>query len=123
MASTRQKGKYQVKRTKEWLKGLGYEVEDAEVSSSKLVGNRWVFRTKDLWGADLVARNRSHIIFIQVKGNKGHMKHGERQLSVDSNWPVDNLVVQRWVVHWPRYRKSAEGPEVRIVIDSVDKAG
>lgn len=115
MASTRAKGKYQVRRTKEWLKGLGYEVEDCETSKSMLIGGRWMHRTKDLWGADLVARNRSHLVFIQVKGNKGHMKYGERQLSVDSNWPGDSSIVERWVVHWPRYRKTTEGPEVRVV--------
>jgi Holliday junction resolvase-like predicted endonuclease len=115
MASTRAKGKYQLKRTREWLKSLGYEVETCEVSYSRLVGGRWMFRTKDLWGADLIARNHNNLIFIQVKGNKGHMKHGERQLSVDSNWPDNDTVVQRWVVHWPKYRQTTAGPEIRIV--------
>ena len=71
-----------------------------------------MFMKKDLWGGDLVARNRDELIWVQVKSNKGDIGRGIKQLSEDDNWP-DN--VKRWVVCWePRVRE----PEiVEVVMD------
>ena len=71
-----------------------------------------LFQKKDLWGADLVARNREELIWVQVKSNKGDIGRGIKQLSEDENWP-DSDVVKRWVICWePRVRE----PEIVEVI-------
>lgn len=111
------KGNYYRKRTKDWLESEGYTVEIAEVAQRVYRRNKdtgeldVLYLKRDLWGADLVARNADHLIFIQVKSNPGDITRGIRQLS-RGPWPP---FVGRWVVYWPPRRRLREGPEVEVV--------
>lgn len=70
-----------------------------------------LFSKKDLWGGDLVARDKEEMIWIQVKSNKCDIATGIKQLSEDDEWPE---FVKRWVVYWePRTRE----PEIIEVIE------
>lgn len=72
-----------------------------------------LFCKKDLWGGDLVARNKEELIWVQVKSNKGDIATGIKQLSEDSDWPES---VKRWVVIWePR----ARDPEIIEVVEEI----
>ena len=111
------KGRYYLLKTRDWFKDKGYEVEIIEKTQRIVTkddrGKQFVmFMKKDLWGGDLVARNRDELIWVQVKSNKGDIGRGIKQLSEDDNWP-DN--VKRLVVCWePRVRE----PEiVEVVMD------
>ena len=111
------KGRYYLLKTRDYLKNLGYEVDIVEKTQRIVTkddkGKQFVlFQKKDLWGADLVARNREELIWVQVKSNKGDIGRGIKQLSEDENWP-DSDVVKRWVICWePRVRE----PEIVEVI-------
>ena len=111
------KGRYYLLKTRDYLKNLGYEVDIVEKTQRIVTkddkGKQLVlFQKKDLWGADLVARNREELIWVQVKSNKGDIGRGIKQLSEDENWP-DSDVVKRWVICWePRVRE----PEIVEVI-------
>tara|TARA_R100000687_G_C6320916_1_gene104955 strand:+ start:42 stop:503 length:462 start_codon:yes stop_codon:yes gene_type:complete len=111
------KGRYYLLKTRDYLKNLGYEVDIVEKTQRIVTkddkGKQFVlFQKKDLWGADLVARNREELIWVQVKSNKGDIGRGIKQLSEDENWP-DSDVVKRWVMCWePRVRE----PEIVEVI-------
>ena len=113
------KGRYYLLKSRDYLKNLGYEVDIVEKTQRIVTkddkGKRFVlFQKKDLWGADLVARNRDELIWVQVKSNKGDIGRGIKQLSEDENWPESD-VVKRWVMCWePRVRE----PEiVEVVVD------
>ena len=69
------KGRYYLLKTRDWLKDKGYEVEIIEKTQRIVTkddrGKQFVmFMKKDLWGGDLVARNRDELIWVQVKSNK-----------------------------------------------------
>ena len=115
--STVAKGNYHRKKTQEWLESEGYIVAPLEVTRRIFVPgkdgkpDRVVFSKKDLWGADLIARNGTELIFIQVKANPGHIAEGMKELS-RGIWPP---WVQRWVVHWPPRTRTQDGPRVEVV--------
>ena len=109
------KGRYYMMKTRDWLKKLGYQVEIVEKTQRIVTkddkGKQFVlFSKKDLWGGDLVARNKEELIWIQVKSNKGDIGRGIKQLSEDEDWPDH---IKRWVICWePRQRE----PEIVEVI-------
>jgi hypothetical protein len=122
MPSASQKGSYYARRTREWLeKELGFDVVPLERTSrivkqkaSPLPGedpNRVIFIKRDIWGADVMAKDDERLIFIQVKSNEGHIARGMKELS-KGRWPPS---VERWVVYWPPRRRLKEGPEIHVV--------
>lgn len=108
------KGNYYRARTREWLESQGFLVEVLERSQRIVVRDkrtqepRVIFIKRDVWGADLVARNAERLVFIQVKSNAGDIAKGMKELS-QGPWPAS---VERWVAHWPKGRRMVEGPEV-----------
>ena len=108
------KGNYYRLRTKKWLEEKGYLVENAEKSQRIVTKDRTtgelkvLFIKKDIWGADLIARNAESLVFVQVKANKGDISKGMKELS-RGPWPPS---VGRWVAYWPPRRRMAEGPEI-----------
>lgn len=115
MPSKTAKGNYHRKRTKDWLEAQGYLVEVLERTSRIMIPDkanpgqlRVLFSRRDIWGADLIARNAERLVFIQVKANAGDVSKGMKELSVGV-WPAS---VERWVAHWPERRRSSEGPEI-----------
>lgn len=110
------KGRYYLLKTRDYLKGLGYQVEIVEKTQRIVTrddkGKQFVlFSKKDLWGGDLVARNKEELIWVQVKSNKGDIGRGIKQLSEDDEWPES---VKRWVMYWePR----AKEPEIIEVVE------
>ena len=120
--SAQRKGRYYLIKSRDWMRDKGYEVEIVEKTQRIVTrepnGKQHVlFAKRDLWGADLVARNKEEIIWIQVKSNRGDIAKGIKQLSVDDLWPEDSCV-KRWVVYWePRTRE----PEiVEVVEEEID---
>lgn len=83
------KGNRHKNRTIKWFESLGYKCEGCEC--------RTRYSTRDLFASDVVARNKTEIIFAQVKANKGGISAGVRELSKDDLWPP---MVKRMVVHW-----------------------
>jgi Holliday junction resolvase-like predicted endonuclease len=108
------KGNYYRLRTKQWLQELGYLVENLErsqriVTRNKTTGEQQVlFIRRDVWGADLIARNEEHVLFVQVKSNAGDVAKGMKELS-KGPWPE---AVVRWVVWWPARRRMKDGPVI-----------
>ena len=120
--STIRKGAYYVNRTKQWLEDQGYMVERVEHSERIMVRDRKtgelkvIFRKRDLWGADICCRNEEHMIFVQVKSNRGQVSDGIKQLSVGP-WP---RYIGRWVVWWPLRRRMDDGPEI-VEVDKLQE--
>ena len=115
-AQRQRKGRYYLLKTRDWFRDLGYEVEIVEktqrIVTKDSKGKQFVlFSKKDLWGGDLVARNREELIWIQVKSNKGDIGRGIKQLAEDDNWPES---VKRWVVLWEHRAKEPEIVEVHM---------
>lgn len=103
------KGNYYRRRTKEWLESLGFWVENLERQQRIYrPGNQVMFIKRDIWGADLIARNEERVIFIQVKSNKSHITQGIKEIS-KGPWPSH---VERWVVYWPSRRRLTDGPDI-----------
>jgi hypothetical protein len=120
MPSSIAKGNYYRLRTRKWLESLGYTVENAEVTQRIVTKDGLVlFKKRDLWGADLLVRDESNIIFVQVKTNKGDLAKGMRELS-KGPWP---LFVGRWVCWWPPRRRLEIGPEIVEVKDAENGQG
>jgi hypothetical protein len=122
MGSNVAKGNYYRLRTKKWLQSLGYLVENLErqqrVVKKNELGEDSVFFLKfDIWGADLIARNEEHVLFVQVKTNEGDVARGIKELN-KGPWPGS---VDRWVVYWPKRRKFKVGPEIIEVGEEKDK--
>jgi Holliday junction resolvase-like predicted endonuclease len=116
--STNAKGAYHVQRTVDWLEDLGYTVAKLERSSSVRIGGRTVYRRGDVWGSDLVARNADHLVFVQVKANRGDISRGIRALS-SGPWPRH---IARWVVHWPAGRRKKIGPDIWLPAEGPSEA-
>ena len=112
------KGRYYLMKSRDYMKNLGYETEIVEkvqriVTKDDKGNHRVLFAKADLWGADLVARNKEDFIWIQVKSNRCDTATGIKQLSIDNLWPS---FVKRWVMLWePRMR------EPEIIEFEVDK--
>ena len=105
MVNKVQKGNYYRLKVKKWLEADGYLVENLEHSQRIFTKGRVIFIRKDIWGADLIAKNEKELIFVQVKSNKTHISSGIKELCST----VCPRFVKRWVVVWtPRARE----PEV-----------
>ena len=83
-------------KTKKWLEGRGYYVENSEVNKICYFGGRLVAVHKDLLGSDLVAMNGKDIIFVQSKTNKKDILDGVKEFK---KYPFPKFV-KRWVVRW-----------------------
>jgi hypothetical protein len=115
--NTNAKGNYHRVRTEQWLKAQGYTVGKVETQSRifkrDLLGKpEFLFRKSDLWGGDLVAKNETELVWIQVKANAGDIASGKHQLLKAAPWPK---FVQLWVVHWPERRRLSDGPDIHVV--------
>jgi hypothetical protein len=114
VASKVQKGNYYRNRTKAWLESLGYTVANLERKQRIQIPDKdggpdkIFFRTSDIWGSDLIARNEERMVFIQVKSNPVHIAQGMREIN-KGPWPP---TVERWVVYWPPRRRSKDGPDI-----------
>lgn len=111
-------GDYHVRRTTEWLEGLGYDVEKTEkyqriVKKDPETGElSTLYLKRDVFGADLVAKNGERMIWVQVKQNPGDISKGMKQLA-QGQWPPH---VERWVVYWPLRRLMRIGPDIHPVV-------
>ena len=76
-----------------------------------------VFIRRDIWGADLIARDEDLLLFVQVKSNPAHISSGIKELS-EGPWPETDAV-GRWVVYWPPRGKLRDGPEITVVTPPV----
>ena len=77
-----------------------------------------LFCKKDLWGGDLIARNKEEFIWIQVKSNRCDIARGLKQLTEDNEWPE---VVKRWVIYWEPRQKEPEIVEVEMGEDAQEE--
>ena len=100
----RKGNRYRLK-TRKWLEAKGYLVEILEHSG--------MYGKKDIWGADLIAKNKDELIFIQVKSNKAHLSMGKKEL-LATVWPP---FVKLWVVCWEPYSKKPIVVEVVQLTD------
>ena len=99
------KGNYYRLKTRKWLESKGYLVEILEHSGR--------YSKKDIWGSDLIAKNETELIFIQVKSNKAHLSMGKKEL-LATVWPP---FVKLWVVCWEPYSKKPIVVEVVQLTD------
>ena len=74
------KGNYYRLKTKKWFEKEGYVVEVAEKNQRIWTKKGVIFIKKDLWGADLIAKNKFEMIFIQCKTNKVDINKGIMEL-------------------------------------------
>ena len=109
------KGRYYLLKSRDYMKDLGYETEIVEkvqriVTKDDRGKHHVLFSKKDLWGADLVARNKEELIWVQVKCNSCDIATGIKQLCTDDNWPE---FIKRWVICWEPRQKEPEIIEVK----------
>lgn len=96
-------------KTKEWLTGQGYRVARGEITYTIQTPAGPRFVKYDVWGADWIARNAEHLVFIQQKKSKVEIPRAIEQLTADNDWPEGS---ERWVLWWPR---RAREPDILIV--------
>lgn len=101
MTTSRQKGNYYARRSKEWLEKQGWVV--AKTETSKNCGAFTI--RQDLWGSDYMAINGKEIMFIQVKfladeKDTGSVSHAKAEFN---KYPFPKCVKR--VVHLWRLRK------------------
>ena len=123
MPSAVQRGNYFVLRTRKWLESRGYEVGKVEQLSrfvkktrdeaTGVITEEVRWSKRDLWGADLVARNRDRLLWIQVKSCAEDVTKGMKALG-RGPWPKSKEI-ELWVVWWPLRRRSALGPIIEVV--------
>ena len=99
------KGNYYRLKTKKWFEKDGYLVENLEKNQRLFVKGRVIFLKKDLWGADLIAKNNKEMIFIQCKTNKVDISKGIKELN-KTIWPS---FVKKYVVIW---KERAREPDI-----------
>ena len=110
MPSNTQKGSYHKLKTKKWLEADGWVVGNAEQTSRIYVKDRVIFTKKDLFGADLVARNDEEEWWLQVKANQGDIAKGLKQLGTH---PCPRCAcIRRSVIVWPNRRRIKDGPDI-----------
>lgn len=119
-----QKGAYHVKRTVDWLEANGWRAEktesktafqypDKERSKPGKVVYKTGYKTKDIWGADVIASKDEILFVLQVKANAGDVRKGLLELA-SGGWPSNPFIVLA-VVHWPLRRRTKEGPDLYYV--------
>lgn len=117
MANKVKKGNYYRLRTKKYLQGHGFVVENLEKTQriyqeDKTTGEKKViFVKRDLWGADLIAKDDEDLIFIQVKTNRGDISTGIKELMA-TPWPGSKNILL-WVVYWERGSREPEIHDAR----------
>ena len=90
------RGNYYRKKTADWFKKEGYDVEIIEKNQRIWTPKGVIFIKRDLWGADLCAKNEEEIIFIQCKTNRVDINKGIAELN-ETRWPQ---TVKKVVVIW-----------------------
>lgn len=104
------KGNYYRNKTKKWYEDQGYMVAVLEHSNRIFKDGKVIFRTSDIWGCDLMAKNSEEIIFIQCK-TKDNLAAGIKELKKFEPWPLlPGVVVQ--VVYWESRAKEPTIVEV-----------
>jgi len=103
---------YYVRRTCQWLEGIGYRSDKVETNYCIQVAGRSVFVKRDFWGADIAARCRTSMAFIQIKTGRNQVNKGVSQLSSDNDWPPG---VGRYVIWWDKGERLSVGPNVWAV--------
>ena len=112
MPNYSQRHNYYVRRTIQWLESLGISCQKVETNYTIQVGGRSTFVKRDMWGADVAARDAECIGYIQVKTGKNQVSGGIKQLTKDDNWPA---CVGRFVVWWDQGGRLSAGPNVVAV--------
>ena len=85
---------YYVNKLINWLEANGYKASKVEFTGS--IGGHYTKR--DLWGADIIYRDKHTLGFIQLKTSPKRLAEGKRQLKQDDLWPSD---IVRCVAYWP----------------------
>lgn len=122
---TLSKARYHVAKTREWLEGEGYTVYPMEHSRTVWRPGKDggpgapVFVKQDTRGADLLAVNDEHEVWVQVKANPADVSKGVKEFH-KHRWPavcgvVADWPIRRWVVNWAPRRRTKDGPEITEV--------
>lgn len=114
MSSSKAKGNYYQKKTKDWFEMEGYTVYIMENKRSIFLPKtgRVIYQTYDIAGCDLMAMNGKEILFIQVKLGDKNIAQGIKEF-YNHPYPKD---AKRIVVQWfPRVKE----PTIHEVKESV----
>jgi len=106
MRTTKQKGDYYRRKTVNWLKDLGFQVETLEKLQRVYTGGKILFLKKDIWGSDLIAMNQDKLVFVQVKLNKKNISSAKIEFN-KYIWPKCNKI-EKWIVVWTPKQKQPE---------------
>jgi hypothetical protein len=96
------KGNYYKQKTKEWLLSQGYEVAPLETLKRIWSPNGIIYQKHDLFGADLLAISKKHILFVQSKALVGQLTNGipkAKALFDSFNFP-NTKFCQLWIAIW-----------------------
>jgi len=110
MATNAGRGAYYKGRSKKHLERAGYQVADMELVRTVWTPNGPVPTKRDQWGSDLVAKNSSETVYVQVKSvamrRRPDVAAAMRAFIAAGPWPPHT----RRVVHV--WRKFDAAPEV-----------
>jgi len=98
---------YYLRKTIDYFKKKGYEVEKLEktyrVYDKKR--NNVIFVKQDIFNSDLLAMNENEVIFIQLKTNKSDISKGIKAYKRMKR-PVGKWNIKFWVVSWEKRKKN-----------------
>jgi len=108
MTTNTSRGNYYKRKTREYLKKLGFTVQLTEfVSSRPIGGGRMIWTKKDVFGADGIAMNGEDIIFWNAKATtpnriQGVNKHKSEGKLEFAKYPFPKCVKLHLYIWEPR---------------------
>lgn len=99
------KGRYYERKTREWLKRIGFSwVEVVGVYVPRVIKGRLIMIRKDLFGCDCVAVNGERMVWAQSKLGKENVSKALIKFR-EMKWPAG---IERWIVCWARGEREPE---------------
>ncbi len=99
-------GNYFKKKTKLYLKNLGYDVQYSEFTCGRKIPGRMLYIKIDIFGSDMIAMNGKEILFVNAKstiqGNKGVTDMKKKGCDEFKNYPFPKCVKRQLYIWEPR---------------------
>ena len=113
---------YYLRKTIDYFKEKGYEVEKLEKTYRVYDEEKdsVIFVKRDIFSSDLLAMNENEVIFIQLKTNKSDISKGIKAYKRMKR-PVGRWNIKFWVVSWEKRKKDPIIVDVDEVIEKSER--